>query len=288
MAGGSAAIKAQVSDTPMRVELQSLQEGHGPTIVMLGGGTFGAAAFAPHARELAKDFTVVRLQTLNMERAEKHQPLPQGYSVKTESAAMAQAFDRLGLARPVDIVGWSFGALVALDFALDHPDRVRSLTLDEPPAFWAVPARELAADPGIMAMVDLLKELGPQDEPTDDQFVRFRCTLGNCPERRPQIGDADRPEWETQRGALRGLSVVANHRDNVSRLKSFKRPVLILTGLNTVAFHRRIDDLLSTTLPAAERGELPGRHSAPVTAAAEFVDKLRVFVIRDHRSSARP
>lgn len=131
--GGSAAGQQSPS-----VALESFSEGTGPPLVMLGGGTLGAGEFAPHARVLATDFQVVRLQTLNIERAQKRQPLPPGYSIKVESSAMARSLDQLGLTTPLDVVGHSFGALVALDLALNHPDRIRTLVLDEPPAFWVV------------------------------------------------------------------------------------------------------------------------------------------------------
>lgn len=36
---------------------------------MLGGGVYGADGFAPHAELLKRDFTVIRLQTLNFHRA---------------------------------------------------------------------------------------------------------------------------------------------------------------------------------------------------------------------------
>jgi hypothetical protein len=45
-----------------------------------GGGVYGAAGFAPQADILGRDFTVVRLQTLNIERAQMGQPLPAEYS----------------------------------------------------------------------------------------------------------------------------------------------------------------------------------------------------------------
>jgi hypothetical protein len=68
---------------------------------MLGGGTTGAAAFAPHARLLAKDFRVLRPQSLRIERCQSNQPLPPGYSIKVESAALARSLDRLGIVEPV-------------------------------------------------------------------------------------------------------------------------------------------------------------------------------------------
>src|SRR5262249_55224829 len=148
-----------------------------------------------------------RLQTLNITSAEKRDSLPAGYSVRSESEAMRRSLDHLGLGTPLDIVGHSFGALVALDFALEHPDRVRTLTLAEPPAFWVVPPRERQTNADIRTMEDLSRTLGPDVEPTDDQFVRFQCALGRCGLSAPARGDAAWADWAWRRSALRGLSV---------------------------------------------------------------------------------
>ena len=250
--------------------LLSFSEGEGSPLVMLGGGTLGAGEFAPHARVLAADFRVVRLQTLNIDRAQKKQPLPAGYSLKTESRAMAGALDQLGLTAPLDIAGHSFGGLVALDFALDHPDRVHTLILAEPPAFWAVPPEELRATTDMRMMVELLHTFGPAIEPTDDQFARFLQAVGSSNVKPPaRTGEA-----------LRGFSVIADHTDDVSRLKNFRRPVLLITGSSTISFHRRIDDILATHLPLAERTQLPGDHAAPVSAQDGFISKVRAFLMQ--------
>jgi pimeloyl-ACP methyl ester carboxylesterase len=169
-----------------------------------------------------------------------------------------------------------------LDFALDHPNRVHTLALSEPPAFWAVPPEELRATSDMRAMYELGKELGPEGEPTDAQYARFLCALGNCGAKPPVVGQPDWQDWVTRRSALRGLSAVPNHTDRTGRLKSFRRPVLIMTGANTVAFHRRINDILAANFPMAERVELAGGHTAPVTAPEDFVAKLRAFLTR-HR-----
>ena len=57
-------------------------------------------------------------------------------------------------------------------------------------------------------------------------------------------------------------------------------PVLLLTGSDTVAFHRRINDLLAELLPRVERAELPGGHSASRTARSAFNEQLRMFLAR--------
>jgi pimeloyl-ACP methyl ester carboxylesterase len=244
---------------------------------MLGGGTAGAAGFAPHARELASEFRVVRLESLRMEASQTRASLPPGYSIETESAGITCSLDRLGIREPVHLVGHSFGALVALDFALDHPGRVRTLVLAEPPAFWVVPAEELRAGSDMRAMVDLVRTLGPRDEPTDEQLVQFQSRLGRAGARAPAQGQPGREEWEAKRAALRGLSAVATHADDPRRLRTFRRPVLIVTGATTVSFHRRINSLLAATLPAVEHFELDGGHGAPATHPNAFVAKLREF-----------
>ncbi|PYR94317.1 MAG: hypothetical protein DMF84_05745 [Acidobacteria bacterium] len=260
--------------------LQAMLEGRGPPLVMLGGGTVGAAEFEPHAHVLAEDYRVIRLQTINVERSQTQEPLPGGYSIRTESAAMSRTLDRLTIDSPIDLVGHSLGALVALDYALDHPHRIHTLTLMEPPAFWVVPAAELQQSTDMRTMIELTRELRPDRAPTDDQLTRFRCALGTCGETPPRPGEARWDDWARRRSALRGLSAVVEHSDDPDRLKTFRRPVLLMTGADTVSFHRRINDLLATHLPIVERVELPGGHSSPSSAPEAFVAALRAFLER--------
>ena len=182
----------------------------------------------------------------------------------------------------MDLVGHSFGALVALDFALDRPDRVRTLVLAEPPAFWVVPSEELSADGPMREMVELLRTFGPADEPTDEQLVRFRTQLGQAGVKPPAPGQPGWEDWVSQRSALRGLSAVANHTDDLGRLKGLRVPVLIVTGEATVGFHRRINDILAESLPVAEPRELPGGHGAPVAKPEVFFSEVRALLAR-HR-----
>ena len=175
--------------------------------------------------------------------SQAREALPGGYGVRTESAAMARTLDRLAIDRPVDLIGHSFGALVALDYALDHPHRIHTLTLMEPPAFWVVPAAEVQQSTEMRTMIELTRELRPDRPPSDDQLTRFRCALGACGEKPPRAGDAGWDDWVRRRSALRGLSAVVEHTDDPARLETFRRPVLIMTGAETASFHRRITQL---------------------------------------------
>lgn len=112
--------------------------GKGMPLVLVGGGLTGWASWEPFVKDLAEKRTVIRVQLLGVQFGLEDSPLPEDYSVKTESGALAATLDSLGYTEPIDIVAWSFGAFTSLDFALDHPDRIRTLTLIEPPAIWVL------------------------------------------------------------------------------------------------------------------------------------------------------
>lgn len=258
--------------------LRAFAEGTGSPLVMLGGGTAGAAGFAPHAAELAGEFRVIRLQTMNVDYAENRRALPSQYSIKLESAAMSAALDMIAPTERLDIVGHSLGAVVALDFSLDHPERVRKLVLSEPPAFWVVAPDELGTSLEMQLITILVRQFRPSHEPTDAQLVEFLRALGDRNATAPGRNDPCREQWVRRRGCLRGLSAVPDHVDDVARLKSFRRPVLLIRGVSTAGFHRRINELLATHLPLVETAELPGCHSAVNTARSTFLVRLRAFL----------
>lgn len=56
-----------------------------------------------------------------------------GYDLGTLRGDLVEVLDALGLSGPVDLVGHSYGALVALTFAMAHPERVGRLVLVELP-----------------------------------------------------------------------------------------------------------------------------------------------------------
>jgi len=256
------------------------REGTGRTVVMLGGGVYGAAMFAPHARDLSSDFDVIRVQTLNVQIAASGASMPSDYSVVAEAIALHQTLSLVGVTGEVDLVGSSFGAVVALHFATRYPERVRTLTLFEPPAFWILPDEDYARDPVVREMRDLTIAMTPSAAPSDEQLFRFRCLLGTCPPAIPDRADPGRAEWDVSRLAMRGLAAIPAHREDRARLAQLECPVLLLTGSETVPFHRRMNDLLARALPRVERAELAGGHSAPRTARTAFNEELRSFLAR--------
>lgn len=57
-------------------------------------------------------------------------PIDATRGVRDFSDDLVALLDTLGVARPVDLLGWSVGAGVVLQMLIDHPERVRSLVLE--------------------------------------------------------------------------------------------------------------------------------------------------------------
>jgi pimeloyl-ACP methyl ester carboxylesterase len=100
----------------------------GTRVVMLHGLLIGSAAswYFTSAPVLARTHRV-RVYDLRGHGMSEHAPV--GYDVRTMAGDLAGLVDD----ERVDLVGHSWGALIALRFALDQPHRVRRLVLVEAP-----------------------------------------------------------------------------------------------------------------------------------------------------------
>ncbi|MGI5219422.1 alpha/beta fold hydrolase [Nocardia sp. CA-290969] len=122
------------------VELFYHDEGSGEPLVLLHGAASSSVCFDDCAGPLARKRRVVRPDLRGMGRSSRIDSLRPTDWVEDLLALL----DHLGLDR-VDLAGTSLGARIATRFALDHPDRVMTLTLDAPMVF-AEPAGEELID----------------------------------------------------------------------------------------------------------------------------------------------
>jgi pimeloyl-ACP methyl ester carboxylesterase len=250
--------------------------GNGSPVVLLAGGRWDMQSFSVPAASLSKSHKVIRMEHFNVQYANEGLMLPPDYSVRLESDAIGKTLDSLGITEPVTVIGWSLGALMAMDFALNHSDRVKKLVLYEPPAFWVAKAKG-ESPKGMQEMIQLTQLFTPQAVITDAHLAQFRCILDKC----DTVAIRNHPQWPVwakRKDRLKGLSVVANHTDSLERVNAFMQPVLILTGKGTVEFHRRINQLLKTEFPNSTLKEIAGGHSAPQDAVNEFTQAVSDFI----------
>jgi pimeloyl-ACP methyl ester carboxylesterase len=260
------------ADAPLRMRAE--ESGTGAPLILIGGGLTGWASWEPHAARLSGTRRTVRLQLLSVEYGLADRALPEGYSVGTESRALAPALDALGLGEPLDLVAWSFGALVTLDFALAHPERVRSLVLIEPPALWVL-ADHGRDDPEVLALERLSPALAA--DVSEDDLAAWACRVGLCPPGRAPRELPQWPAWARHRRSLRNTRAVFEHADHLDRLRTFPRPVLLVTGTGTAPFLRRVHDTLARELPRARAVELPAGHAPQLVSMDRFLEEVAAF-----------
>lgn len=109
-------------------EIVTIEEGSGPPIVIVHGGSSRASQWAAVARALAGGFRVVRLE----------RRLYGGSGPPKSPHAMAREVEDVetllaGLGEPALLVGHSSGAVVALETALRRPAHLAALAAYEPP-----------------------------------------------------------------------------------------------------------------------------------------------------------
>lgn len=112
------------------LSLEVLREGSGAAVLFLPGFGVGVASFAPQlqALALADGFETIGLHPRGIGASDA--PDQDVYEVAAGAEDAAALAAKLG--GPVHVVGASLGAAVALEMALRHPTRVRSLTLITP------------------------------------------------------------------------------------------------------------------------------------------------------------
>jgi lipase len=111
---------------PGEVELAICRAGEGPDpVVCLHGITAQHRAFNAAARYLGPSRGLVGVDLRGRGDSDKPES---GYSLEAHAADVVRVLDHLGLQSAV-VAGHSMGAFVALQTALEYPDRVRALVL---------------------------------------------------------------------------------------------------------------------------------------------------------------
>ncbi len=204
---------------------------------------------------------------------------------------MRATVDELGFDR-FDLVGWSYGGHVSLAFALEYPERVRSLTLIEPAATWIL--RETGYPATALATL----------EQTDRSLTGCAVTIEDLKEFLVRAGFGEPgddfesipswPIWVRNRQVLSIIGTIWDYTDSLERLRELDIPILAVKGTDTTADCRAIVDDIAATAPNAMLLELPGDHACHLQNPDRFQEALRSHLagtaalgLRDRGESGR-
>lgn len=187
------------------------------------------------------------------------------------------------LVEPMDVIGHSFGATVALRLAVEQPELVRSLTLIEPVLF----AVAIIDDPAMVARHN--EEAKPFVEALTAGDDALAARLFNR-----MWGTVDSLRWpdlpeQTRAAMTRGIHVVAacntavfDDRAGILQpgvLDRVTMPTLMLRGDQTHPIIAVVNNGLVRRMPNAENCMVAGAgHMLPVTHSPDTADHLRRFL----------
>lgn len=246
-------------------------KGQGDPIVLMPGGLTGWRSWVPFVEPLAKDRRVVRLQLRSVELAEAGQPHPADYGTLTEREGLRAAVDELGLDR-FDLVGWSYGAHCSLAFTLEYPDRVRTLTVIEPPAVWIL--RETGHAREALGRSEAYDRSVNGKQLTVDDLKGFLLRAGLAKPGDDVEALPGWPLWVRNRQAVSINGTIWDYADSLDRLRALGVPVLAVKGTNTTEDLTAIVDDLVAMVPRGRVLELPGDHACHLQNPERFLEEV--------------
>jgi 3-oxoadipate enol-lactonase len=221
----------------------------------------------------------------------------QMYRQQIETLAPARAFDLPGFGtepletdtvdyrqfvrdrlppEPVTLIGTSLGGRIALELALESPERVAALVLvgpgldghdwsDELDAVWNDEEEALARD-------DL------------DAAAQINVRVWLADDAEPEVAEL---AAEMQRNAFvrqRGHELRMTHLDPPAstRLAEIRVPTLVVTGDEDVRDIHAIADKLTAEIPGAERATIAGSGHLPSLERPDEFDRVVLAFLREH------
>ncbi len=268
----------------MEMELEDAGSGGRP-FVLVHGFTGSRDDFREHVPELAGLGRTIALDqrghggSSNSGRAED-------YTLAGLVADLEAAFEALGIAR-ADLLGHSLGGMVALRFALAHPNRVASLVLmDTSPSpvrmRFSEPARAaisaLAREQGMGALVGAMREMASRnpDVPASAKRTEERMGTDVFWERiRRKLEAMDPVAWDELSRALGTQTSVAD------RLGEIACPTLVMVGAEDIPFLKPSDEMErgirgATRVTIPDAAHSPQLENPPAWSAAIHAHLARV------------
>src|SRR5262245_6823068 len=103
------------------------EAGSGEPLIMVHGAAGAGKTFAPQIEELSKSHRVIAVDLRGMGGSARVESIPASAWVDD----LGGLVDHLGFSK-VNLLGVSLGARISLRYAINNPDRVQSLVLDNP------------------------------------------------------------------------------------------------------------------------------------------------------------
>ena len=209
------------------IRLFYAETGRGSPVVVLHGGLANSDYLGNQVHALAARHRVIVVDSRGHGRSTRDAQ-PFGYDLMTDD--VVALLDKLKIQK-ADIVGWSDGAIIGLDMAMRHPDRVGRIF-----AFGANTQTSGLKDgfdknPVFAAYMARARQEYARLSPTRDQYDAFQEQIGKMWENQPNWTDA--------------------------QLRTITSPVLVVDGDRDEGIKREHTEYIARTIPGARLLILP-------------------------------
>ena len=228
--------------------LNYLSLGQGETIVFIHGTQEDYTTFIPAMKFLQDSSRVVSYS--RRYNFPNQNEITNGFGVQSETDDLLAMINKLG--EKVHLVGHSYGGQIALNFAVQHPKLLKSLTLSEPALItWL---KDIPGCESYYGKVqkELLEETREAFKTKDTTLILkelFEFFTG-----RDMQDEVPEEFLNSLKINLREVEALVDSRDpfsapNPETLRSLKMPVMILTTENTMPMLKCTNTKLAETLP---------------------------------------
>jgi proline iminopeptidase len=275
-------IQSQWVETDDGFQLMCRVSGQGPALLVLHGGPGSGSAYLEPLHRLAN--STRRVISFDQLGCGDSDVPPVGYPWSMANAvADVEAVRRAFGAHDLDVLGHSWGGMLALQYAVDHPDRLRRLVLSNTvpstasmvSGFFRQVLDTVATDVAVAALT--ADALGEHDDPAFEAaavgWLTKWCTYGDEVAAANEANEALHPSpsglglWGDRlwlaTAALRWWSAE-------DRLSEIRSPTLVINGgadMSDAAANR----ILATRIPGAQWVTLQRAGHTAVGTAAESV-----------------
>jgi 3-oxoadipate enol-lactonase len=246
--------------------------GSGPPVVFIHGYTQNMSIWDDQVPEFARKYRVIRYDVRGFGRSTGHA------DPTAQASDLAALLDSLSIPSAT-LVGLSMGANIALNFAVNYPNRANALVLyGLPPTmdFPVAPSREF------MALFQTFPLVAQRHGLDSLRKVLFASELAWNPPNRPDVDAKLMKAWEGY--TARDLTDARPPSNRVpmtrmAQLNSLRVPVLLIHGDHEVAWFRQFNDTVMARVPHAKRAIIAnGGHGAHFAHPEAFNRAVLSFI----------
>ena len=231
------------------IQLYYATTGEGTPVVLLHGGLANSDYWGQQVAALAKHHKVIVVDSRGHGRSTRDE---RPYSYDLMSDDVVALLDHLNI-KKADIVGWSDGGIIGIDFAIRHPTRVNRIFSFAPNTKTSGVKPDTEKNPVFASYIERAGNEYRKLSKTPDQYDAFVEQISHMWATQPNWSDDD--------------------------LRKITAPVLIVDGDRDEAIVREHLEYIANTIPNAGLLILPNTsHFAFIQAPKEFNEAILNFI----------